>query len=190
MLRCRARSGAPSAASPACGTSTTATTARPDSTPCTAASGRRSSTCSQTRYGARGGGAVCDKLYAVSKALSGADLFYQVELPEIFFFDHPVGSVVGRASYSDRFAFGQGCTVGNNHGAYPVFGESVFMMSDSKVVGGCRIGDFVIIGANSYIKDREIPSGSLVFGQEPNVTVKEGRLGYVMDYAREVFRYE
>lgn len=64
------------------------------------------------------------------------------------------------------------------------------MMSDSKVIGGCRIGDFVIIGANTYIKDREIPSGSLVFGREPNVTVKEGSFDYVMDYAREVFRYE
>lgn len=136
-----------------------------------------------------GGGAVCDKLYAVSKALSGADLFYQVGLPEVFFFDHPVGSVAGRATYSDYFSFGQGCTVGNNHGAYPEFGESVFMMSDSKVIGACRIGDFVIIGANSYIKDREIPSGSLVFGQEPDVILKH-RPDYVREYAEGVFRYE
>lgn len=138
----------------------------------------------------RSGGAVCDKLYAVSKALSGADLFYQVELPEVFFFDHPVGTVVGRASYSGYFVFGQGCTVGNNHGVYPTFDESVFMMNDSKVIGSCRIGDFVIIGANTYIKDREIPSGSLVFGQEPDVVIKEGKFEFVMDYAREVFWYE
>lgn len=136
-----------------------------------------------------GGGAVCDKLYAVSKALSGADLFYQIELPEVFFFDHPVGSVIGRASYSDFFVFGQGCTVGNNHGVFPTFGESVFMMSNSKVIGDCRIGDFVIIGANSYIKDREVPSGSLVFGQEPDVVVKH-RPDYVRGHAEKVFRYE
>ena len=136
-----------------------------------------------------GGGSVCDKLYAVSKALSGADLFYQVELPDVFFFDHPVGSVIGRASYSNFFDFGQGCTVGNNHGVYPAFGESVFLMSDSKVIGDCRIGNFVIIGANSYIKDREVPSGSLVFGQEPDVVIKH-RPDYVRECAEKVFRYE
>lgn len=141
------------------------------------------------RSGVQGGGSICDKLYAVSKALSGADLFYQVELPNVFFFDHPVGSVIGRASYSDFFDFGQGCTVGNNHGVYPTFGESVFMMSDSKVIGDCRIGDFVIIGANSYIKDREVPSDSLVFGQEPNVVIKH-RPDYVREHAEKVFRYE
>lgn len=136
-----------------------------------------------------GGGSVCDKLYAVSKALSGMDLYYQVGLPDVFFFDHPVGSVIGRASYSNYLDFGQGCTVGNNHGVYPSFGESVFLMSDSKVVGDCRIGDFVIIGANTYIKDREVPSGSLVFGQEPDVVIKY-RPDYVREHAEKVFRYE
>lgn len=138
----------------------------------------------------QGGGAVCDKLYALQKALSGADMYYQVELPDVFFFDHPVGSVIGRAKYSNYFDFGQGCTVGNNKGIYPTFGESVFMMSDSKVLGNCRIGDYVIIGANAYVKDQDVPSGSLVFGQSPNLIIKENRLDYVMEHAKTVFKYE
>lgn len=117
-------------------------------------------------------------------------MYYQVELPDVFFFDHPVGSVIGRAKYSNYFDFGQGCTVGNNKGIYPTFGESVFMMSDSKVLGNCRIGDYVIIGANAYVKDQDVPSGSLVFGQSPNLIIKENRLDYVMEYAKTVFKYE
>lgn len=138
----------------------------------------------------RGGGAVCDKIYALLRALSGADLFYQVELPDVLTFDHPLGSVIGRGSFQDRFSFSQGCTVGNNHGVYPTFGKSVFMLSNSKVIGDSHIGDFVIIGANAYVKDADIPSGSLVFGQSPNLIVKEDRMDMVRLHAESVFRYE
>ena len=43
---------------------------------------------------------MSDKLYALNKAMASVDLFYQVELPDIFTFDHPLGSVMGRASLS------------------------------------------------------------------------------------------
>ena len=133
---------------------------------------------------------VSDKLYALNKAMASVDLFYQVELPDIFTFDHPLGSVMGRASYSDYFTFSQGCTVGNNRGIYPRFGQSVFMLSDSKVIGDCEIGSNVIIGANAYVKDVDIPSNSLVFGQSPNLVIKENRADAVRSYVEEVFRYE
>lgn len=133
---------------------------------------------------------MCDKIYAVSKAMSAADLYYQVALPEVFAFDHPLGTVMGRAGYSNYLTFSQGCTVGNNKGIYPSFGESVFMLSNSKVVGNCKIGDNVIIAANAYIKDQDVPSGSLVFGQSPDLTIKEGKLDYVREYAEGVFVYD
>ena len=38
---------------------------------------------------------VCDKLYALNKAMSSVDLYYQVAMPDIFMFDHPFGSVMG-----------------------------------------------------------------------------------------------
>lgn len=139
-----------------------------------------------------GGGvlSVCDKLYALNKAMSSVDLFYQVALPDIFTFDHPFGAVMGRASYSDYFTFSQGCTVGNNRGVYPRFGQSVFMLSDSKIIGDCEIGSNVIIGANTYIKDTNVPDNSLVFGQSPNLVIKKDRADAVRAHAEQVFRYE
>lgn len=141
-------------------------------------------------YREEGCQSLCDKVYALQKTLSGADLFYQVALPEVFFFDHPLGTVMGRAEYSDYFTFSQGCTVGNNKGLYPRFGKSVFMMSNSKILGNCTIGDNVIISANAYVKDCDIPSGSLVFGQSPNLVIKENRDETVKSYAESVFRYD
>lgn len=107
---------------------------------------------------------LCDKIYGISKCFSSADIFYEAKMPEIWFFDHPQGSVMGRAEYSNFFSFTQGCTVGNNKGIYPKFGEHVSMMSGSKVLGNCCIGDHVIFAANSYIIDQDIPPYSIVFG--------------------------
>lgn len=115
---------------------------------------------------------LCDKIYGILKIISSADLFYAVKLPDIWFFDHPQGSVIGRANYGNYFTFSQGCTVGNNKGIYPSFGEHVSMFSGSKVLGNCNIGHHVIFAANSYVIDRDIPPYSIVFGMHPNITIK------------------
>lgn len=119
---------------------------------------------------------LCDKIYGLSKTMSGADLYYEIQLPEIFTCDHPVGSAMGRAVYGDHFSFTQGCTVGNNRGIFPHIGEYVSMKSNSKILGNSRIGDHVIISANSYVKDQDVPSNSIVFGSSPNLIFKENHL--------------
>ena len=118
---------------------------------------------------------VCDKIYGVSKTMSGADLYYEVELPDIFTCDYPVGSVMGRAQYGNYFSFTQGCTVGNNHGVYPVIGEHVSMKSNSKIIGNSRIGNNVIISANTYVKDQDIPDNSIAFGSSPEIIIKPNK---------------
>lgn len=115
---------------------------------------------------------LCDKLYGLNKCISSADIFYGVDMPNIWFFDHPQGSVMGRAQYSDFFTFSQGCTVGNNKGVFPQFGEHVSMLSNSKILGNCKVGDHVILSANSYLLDQDIPSYSIVFGISPNIIIK------------------
>lgn len=120
---------------------------------------------------------LADRIYYLNKALNGVELFYEVELPDIFFLEHPIGSVMGRANYSNYFSFSQNCTVGNNKGVYPSFEENVTMLSGSKVIGDCIIGKNTIISANTYIKDTNIPPNSIVFGSSPNLIIKERKHG-------------
>lgn len=54
-------------------------------------------------------------------------------------------------------------TIGNNKGKYPSLGEFVILHSHSKVLGSCAIGSNVIISANTYLKDIDIPSNCIVF---------------------------
>jgi len=123
-------------------------------------------------------GTLADRVYYLNKALNGLDLFYEVKMPRAFFLDHPIGSVLGRATYGEGFAFSQNCTVGNNKGVYPVIGENVRMMAYSMILGACKIGDNTIISAQSYVKDTDVPACSIVFGAHPNLIVKTRDMSY------------
>jgi serine O-acetyltransferase len=119
---------------------------------------------------------LCDKIYYLNRMLNSCDLFYEVMLPDIFFLGHPLGTVIGRGTFKNYFSFSQGCTIGNNKGVFPVIGERVKMLSNSKIIGDSNIGDNVIIAANTYIKDTNIPNNSIVFGSSPNLVLKENKL--------------
>lgn len=116
---------------------------------------------------------LADKLYYLNKMMNACDLFYEVDLPDYFILDHPVGTVMGRAVYGNGFNFSQNCTVGNNRGVYPVIGEHVKMCVNSSIIGDCRIGNRVILGADCTVKDEDIPDDCIVFGQSPNLIIKK-----------------
>lgn len=119
---------------------------------------------------------LADKVYYLNKIMNGCDLFYEIDLPRFFKLDHPVGSVMGRARYGEGFSFLQCCTVGNNKGIYPEIGENVKMCANSYIIGNCRIGNNVIIGACSGVKDCDVPDNTMVFGHYPNNVFKKREL--------------
>ncbi len=116
---------------------------------------------------------LADKIYYLNKIMNSCDLFYEVELPTIFMLDQPVGTVLGRAKYGENFKFTQNCTVGSNNDISPIIGNDVTMTANSKIFGNSKIGKNVIIGVDTCIKDEDIPDYSLVFGQSPNLLIKQ-----------------
>lgn len=130
---------------------------------------------SNTVWRDTGNSLLADKIYYLNKMLNALDLFYEVAMPDIFFLDHPVGTVLGRAKYGNYFTFSQNCTVGNNKGIFPTFAEHVTLHSGAKVIGDSTIGNNTVVAANTYIKDTDIPDGSLVFGHSPNLIIKDAR---------------
>ncbi|MCQ2493206.1 MAG: hypothetical protein MJ104_01270 [Lachnospiraceae bacterium] len=114
---------------------------------------------------------VCDKIYGQSKIISGCDLYYEVQMPDTFSFDHPTGSFIGRATIGDNFNFTQGCTVDHYNAVYPVIGKNVTMKNGSTVLGNSHIGDNCFISAGAMIVDEDIPAGSIVSGKSPNLVI-------------------
>lgn len=70
-------------------------------------------------------------------------------------------------------SFYQGCTVGGDHNTYPVIGHHVRLFANSTVLGESHIGNNVWIGAGALVKNTDIPDNSLVFGQSPNLIIKQ-----------------
>ena len=120
---------------------------------------------------------LAGKVYYLNKIMNAVDIFYQVELPETFGCEHPVGSVIGRAQIGKDFYFYQNCTVGStadkdNNYIHPIIGENVCMYANSAILGNCIIGDNVNIDSGTIIKNQSVPSNSTVFGISPNLVIK------------------
>lgn len=115
---------------------------------------------------------LADKLYYLNKILHSCDIYHEVKLPKSFFLEHPVGTVLGRATYGNNFFAMQNCTIGGNKGVYPSIGNNVTLYSGAKILGNSRIGNNVTLSANTYVKDTDILDGMTVFGSFPNLIVK------------------
>ena len=106
---------------------------------------------------------LCNKLFGLNKALNGIDLFYEIEMPEVFFIGHSVGIVLAKASYGERLVLYQGCTVGKSHGVAPVIGANVLMYPGSAIIGRCQIGDGSVIAQGVGVINQSTPGDCLVF---------------------------
>jgi serine O-acetyltransferase len=108
------------------------------------------------------------RLFYLNKILHGLDLFYSVKMPDIFLLVHPVGTVLGNACYENYFVAYQNCTVGALTDAYPAFKEGAILYSGCTVLGSCRLGENVVLAANSMLISTDVPDNSLVLGQYPH----------------------
>jgi serine O-acetyltransferase len=137
---------------------------------------------SNSVYRDRGEPELAEKAYALNKALHGLDAFYEVELPAIFGWQHPVGTVLGRARYSDYFFVYQRCSTGAQDGVYPDIGAGVAMYGGSSIIGKCTIGSNVLLSAGTLVMGHDVPDNSVVFGQSPHLTIKPTRRNVFNDF--------
>lgn len=124
---------------------------------------------------------LADKAYALNKALHAIDVYHEVELPEVFFFQHPLGTVLGRAHYGNYFMVYQRCTVGAKDQVYPTIGEGVVMFGGSAIIGDCTVGSNVWLSSGTTVLGQDVPDDSVVFGQSPNIAVKPTQRNIVRD---------
>jgi len=107
--------------------------------------------------------ALCNKLFFLNKALNGIDLFYEIDMPPVFFVGHSVGIVLAKATYGTHLVLYQNCTVGKNHGVAPVLGDGVVLYPHSAVIGACQVGDGSVIAQGVSVIGRDTPGACLVF---------------------------
>jgi serine O-acetyltransferase len=125
---------------------------------------------------------LASKLYALNKALHALDVYFEVELPDVFAFQHPVGSVLGRGTYGNYFFVYQRCSIGANlEGEYPTLGEGVVMFGGSAVIGASTVAPNSWLSVGAVVMDADVPPNSVVFGHAPHLTCKPTGRNVVRD---------
>lgn len=125
------------------------------------------------------------RLFLLNKALNGIDLFYEIEMPPIFFLGHSVGIVFAKATYGNYLVVYQNSTVGKNHGVAPVLGEGVVMYAGTAIIGGCQVGDGTVLSQGTSLVNTNTPGHCTVYpGQGGQVVFKPTR----RDALQDIFR--
>ena len=114
------------------------------------------------------------KLYLLNKALFAVDIYFEVKLPDIFMLCHPIGTVLGRASYQDCLIVHQNCTVGGINDIYPTLGFGVVLSAGASVLGKSELGDSVCVGAGALVVNAEIPPNRTVVGRAEAIRILPG----------------
>jgi serine O-acetyltransferase len=82
-----------------------------------------------------------------------------------------IGVVVhGRAKIGSRVIIGQGTTIGRklNPDGVPVIGDDVYISAGARILGDIKVGNNVIIGANSVVI-HDVPDNVIVAGMPARI---------------------
>lgn len=129
--------------------------------------------------------ASCTLLFLLNKALNGIDLFYEIEMPEVFFIGHSVGIVLAKAHYSNYLVLYQNSTVGKNHGNAPRLEEGVVMFPNTAIIGDCLVRRGSVIAQGVSVINQETQENALVFqGQASRLVFKPAQRNILADIFR------
>lgn len=125
---------------------------------------------------------ICEKLFYLNKLLNGIDAFYEVQLPDIFLFCHPLGTILGRAQYADYFLVFQECTIGAAREAtagmksvFPVLEKYCAIYKGSAILGNCHVAANCKISAHSLLIDQDLEANKIYIGTKMNHVIKENK---------------
>ena len=109
---------------------------------------------------------LCDKVMYLNRILNNFMLSYKCKLPNIFFFGHPIGAVLGNAVYSDYLVVFQNVTINTSSSVdgepAPRLGKGLFMGAGAKIIGNKTIGDRVSISVDTVVYNQEVSDDKVV----------------------------
>jgi serine O-acetyltransferase len=103
------------------------------------------------------------RLFLMNKAFNSIDLFFAIEMPEVFYIGHSLGIVLARATYGNYLVLYQGVTVGRHKDQIPQIGDRVVLYPGSSVAAGAVVEDDVVLSQGVRVIGKRVPAGQMVF---------------------------
>lgn len=127
------------------------------------------------------------RLFLLNKALNAIDLFYEINLPEVFFIGHSVGIVLAKANYGNHLVIYQNTTVGKNHGIAPALEDGVILYPNSAIIGDCRIRCGSVIAQGTSVIDRDTEANRIAFqGPDGSLVFRSSQRPLLADFFRDL----
>lgn len=105
---------------------------------------------------------LSDRIFCLNRALSSIDLYYAVQMPEVFFISHGVGTVLGNVNYGNRLVIFQNVTVGRVGDSKPTIGDSVILYPGVTITGNSSVGENSVLSAGVILHNAIIPDNTVV----------------------------
>lgn len=111
-----------------------------------------------------------DKLILLNRTLSGMWCSYKNNLPDIFVFMHPVGTVLGNANYSDYLVVLHNVTVNttqDERGKYLLnIGKGCYLSAGAKIIGKESIGNYCTLGVDTVLHNMSISDNTIAYNDK------------------------
>jgi serine O-acetyltransferase len=118
---------------------------------------------SNTIYRRSGDTAAATRLFLMNKAFNGIDLFYEIQMPPVFYIGHSVGIVLAKATYGNYLVLYQNSTVGRHKDQIPVIGDRVVLYPNTAVIGRTVIGNDAVLSQGVSAVNKKVPDGVIAF---------------------------
>ena len=130
---------------------------------------------------------TCTRLFLVNKALSAIDLFYEIQMPEVFFIGHTAGIVLAKAQYDNFLVLYQNSTVGKNHGDAPTIEAGCIMYPNTAIIGECLVRRNTTVAQGVSVINQDTQVGRIAFqGNNGELIFREPKHIIQRDFFRSI----
>jgi serine O-acetyltransferase len=69
-------------------------------------------------------------------------------------------------------------------------GEYLTMYANSTILGDCTIGENVVLASRTLVKNQDVPPNSIVYGESPDLIIKEKNEGEMRMFAEAAWKFK